>query len=53
VTGKPRPRWTWPTNYHTSGRRWFKKDGSTALEREAAKKQAQAEAEAKHQAKDI
>ena len=39
-----RKRWQgcWPTNYHTSGRKWHKKDGSTALERAEAKKAAQA-----------
>jgi len=49
VTGKPRPRWVWPSNYHTSGRRWFKRDGSTALERAEAKKAAQAEEDSRRE----
>lgn len=46
VTGKPRPQFVWPINYHTSGRKWHKKDGSTALKRAEAKRQAQEAAKA-------
>jgi hypothetical protein len=44
VTGKSRQRFYWPTNYKTPSRKWYKKDGSTALERAEAKRQAKAEA---------
>lgn len=46
-----RKRWQgcWPTNYHTSGRKWHKKDGSTALERAEAKKAAQAEEDSRRE----
>ena len=48
VTGKPRPRFVWPTNYHKSGRKWYKQDGSTATERAEAKRQAQEAEDNRH-----